>query len=290
MYNHLDITGKRILVTGSEGFIGKNLVIGLNSLGAEVSCFDIIRDKDIRLWKELRGYRNIDLIYHLAAIMNVQKSFDNPLTTYEVNLLGTMNVAELARRENAKIIFTSSYIYGIPQYLPVDENHPKNPTNPYTKSKLLAEEILSAYNKDFGVPVIIFRPFNIYGHGQRADFLIPTILNQLKTGKIGLQDPFPKRDFVYIDDVIDCLLKAAIYNNKFDVFNIGYGESISVREVVNTVISIYNKIIKVEYNNKKRANETVDCFANTNKLQNRLHWAPKITIREGLEKTLNGMG
>lgn len=275
-------------MTGSEGFLGKHLVSVLKASGAEVVYSDSLKGRDIRIWKDLGIYRSIDLIYHLAAKMDVTKSFKNTRDIYEINLLGTINVAELALRESAKIIFTSSYIYGIPQYLPVDENHPINPTNPYARSKLLAENILKAYNKDFNVSVVILRPFNIYGKGQKECYLIPTILNQLETGLVKLQDPLPKRDFIYVDDMIDCLLKAANCKEGFDVFNIGSGKSLSVQEIVNSIMNIYSKDFSVIYLDERRSSETIDCYANIDKAKRILKWLPKTSFEEGLMKTISG--
>ncbi len=251
-----------------------------------MNCFDNVIGKDIRSWKDLKNYKDISLIYHLAAITSIPNNQKEKKVLKEVNVEGTRNISKLGLREGSKIVYISSYIYGFPHYLPIDEQHPKNPTNYYAESKVLAENILKAYNKDFDIPITIFRPFNIFGLGQKEGFLIPTILDQLKSGRIKLQDPMPKRDFVYIDDVIDCLLKAAKYNNSYDIFNLGYGKSVSVREVVNMILSFCDKTIKIDYTNKKRANETNDCYADVSKAKDLLNWKPKTSFKEGIEKMM----
>ena len=290
----MKLNGKRILVTGSSGFVGKNLVEELKRQDADVLTLTDhdgrridIRDQQ-RVEAIINKIRNIDIVYHLAAITSVPFSFENPRETYDVNVLGTLNILELCRSCNAdKIVFASSYVYGQPQYLPIDEKHPLQPTNPYARSKILGEELCRAYNTDFGVKCIILRPFNIYGVGQGKDFLIPSIIAQLRYGKIELKDPEPKRDFIYISDVIDAYIKAGEFNGDFDVFNIGYGKSYSVKEIVDKIIHLYGKDVKVKYSGERRKNEIMDTIADIKKAKEKLGWKPSVEIDNGLSNLLN---
>ena len=290
----MKLNGKRILVTGSRGFVGKNLVEELKRQDADVLTLTDhdgrridIRDQQ-RVEAIINKIRNIDIVYHLAAITSVPFSFENPGETYDVNVLGTLNILELCRSCNAdKIVFASSYVYGQPQYLPIDEKHPLQPTNPYARSKVLGEELCRAYNTDFGVKCIILRPFNIYGVGQGKNFLIPSIIAQLRYGKIELKDPEPKRDFIYISDVIDAYIKAGEFKGNFDVFNIGYGKSYSVKEIVDKIIRLYGKDVKVKYSGERRKNEIMDTVANIKKAKEKLGWEPHVEIDEGLSNILN---
>jgi UDP-glucose 4-epimerase len=292
----MKLNGKRILVTGSSGFVGKNLVAELKRRGAEVLTLTDhdgrridIRDQQRLKWitNEIRNI-DIDMVYHLAAITSVPFSFENPGETYEVNVLGTLNILELCRLCNAKrIVFASSYVYGQPQYMPIDEKHPLQPTNPYARSKILGEELCRAYNTDFGLKCIILRPFNIYGVGQNKNFLIPSIIAQLRYGKIELKDPEPKRDFIYISDVIEAYIKAGEFNGDFDVFNIGYGKSYSVKEIVDKIIRLYGKDVKVKYSGERRKNEIMDTIADTKKAKEKLDWKPSVEIDNGLGNILN---
>ena len=289
----MTLNGKRILVTGSSGFVGKNLIEELKRQDADVLTLTDHNGRriDIRDSKRVTGIineiRNIDIVYHLAAITSVPFSFENPGETYEVNVLGTLNILELCRLGNAdKIVFASSYVYGQPQYLPIDENHPLQPTNPYARSKILGEELCRAYNTDFGVKCIILRPFNIYGVGQSKNFLIPSIIAQLRYGKIELKDPEPKRDFIYISDVIDAYIKAGEVNGDFEVFNIGYGKSYSVKEIVDKIIQLYGKDVKVKYSGERRKNEVMDTIANIKKAEEKLGWKPHVEIDKGLSNLL----
>ena len=291
----MKLNGKRILVTGSSGFVGKNLVEELKRQDADVLTLTDhdgrridIRDQQ-RVEAIINKIRNIDIdiVYHLAAITSVPFSFENPGETYDVNVLGTLNILELCRSCNAdKIVFASSYVYGQPQYLPIDEKHPLQPTNPYARSKILGEELCRAYNTDFGVKCIILRPFNIYGVGQSKNFLIPSIIAQLRYGKIELKDPEPKRDFIYISDVIDAYIKAGEFNGDFDVFNIGYGKSYSVKEIVDKIIYLYGKDVKVKYSGERRKNEIMDTIADIKKAKERLGWKPSVEIDKGLGNIL----
>src|ERR1035437_437628 len=183
---------KNIAVTGSSGFIGRHLVNTLISNNFNVIELDI--DKGFNLLKEenIQRIPKFDVIVHLAAKSFVPLALKNPWEFYYHNFNITLNVLELARKNNAKVILFSSYLYGEPEYLPIDEIHPLNPHNPYGHSKLICEKLCKGYNKDFKVPIIIFRPFNIYGPGQNNNFLIPSIIEQLKGGEISLKDPRPK--------------------------------------------------------------------------------------------------
>ena len=287
----MKLRGKKILVTGSSGFVGKNLVDELKRQDAEVLT---LTDRsghriDIRDQQIAKEMRDIDIVYHLAAITSVPFSFENPGETYEVNVLGTLNILEMCRLCNAEqIIFASSYVYGQPQYLPINEKHLLQPTNPYARSKVLGEELCRAYNTDFGVKCIILRPFNIYGVGQSRDFLIPSIIAQLQCGKIELKDSEPKRDFIYISDVIDAYIRAGEFSRNFEVFNIGYGKSYSVKEIVDKIIHLYGKNVKVKYRNERRKNEVIDTIADTKKAKEKLGWKPKVEIDKGLNDILKG--
>jgi len=244
------LSGKKVLVTGHTGFIGKMLVEELKKQGNKVLTMEETDGNilDIRDWNKIKQWRNkvetIDLIYHLAAITFVPYSFENPRQTYEVNVLGTLNVLELCRLYAVKrMVFSSGYIYGYPKYLPIDEQHPMNPINPYARSKELGERFCKAYHEDYGLNCTILRLFNIYGEGQRKQFLIPSILSQLPNEKIELMDSKPKRDFLYVRDAIAAFLSAGAYDNsKFEIFNIGSGISYSVAEVTSKILNLCGRI------------------------------------------------
>ncbi|HSN49645.1 MAG TPA: SDR family oxidoreductase, partial [Bacteroidales bacterium] len=168
-----------ILVTGSEGFIGKALIARLLASGHTVTGFDA-PEGDIAEKGILDNLKDtgIGYVFHLAAKTFVPESWNNPFDFYRVNLLGTTNVLEFCRATGAGLSYISSYLYGTPGYLPVDEKHPLKAHNPYSHSKIVAEETCRYYRDQFKIPVTIFRPFNIYGPGQDQRFLIPKIIAQ----------------------------------------------------------------------------------------------------------------
>ncbi len=284
----MSFTGKKILVTGHNGFLGKNIVNTLNKLNAEILTLTDGKGNriDIRDWKSIKESlqaESVDVIYHLAAETFVPSSYEDPRKVYEVNLLGTLNILELARIINVKkIIYTSSYVYGTPQYLPIDEKHPINPNNPYSRSKLLAEQLLDAYYHDFGLKYVVFRPFNIYGRGQSPNFLIPAIVKQLKNGKIILKDCKPRRDFIHVQDVVEALIVGLKLKKDSDIFNIGCGKSYSVREIVNKIIHTYGKPVEVICREETRRQEVMDTVANIQKAKDVLGWQPHVDIDKGL--------
>ena len=285
----MSLKDKNILVTGSDGFIGRYLVRELKKIGARVLTFDKTEGKDIIRWKDFRDIPKVDLVYHLAAITFIPFSQMNPRITYEVNVGGTINVLEFCRLNNSKIIFASSCIYGRPKYIPIDEKHPVCPINPYSRSKVLGEMLCRAYNEDYGIKCVVIRPFNIYGKGQKEIFLIPHIINQIKTKKvITLKVLRPKRDFLYITDLIRAYIKAGEYNkSSFEIFNIGFGKSYSVREIAKRLIKLSNKDhTKVKSNRKKRQGEVLDTISDIRKARKILKWRPLVDIDEGLRNIL----
>lgn len=285
---------KRVLITGENGFVGRHLVNGLKESGSSVVMLkDLdgnrldIRKKEI-FKSRIDDLRGIDVIYHLAARTSINSSYENPHATYETNVLGTLNILELCRLcDIDKIVYASTYVYGTPQYLPVDEEHRTDPLNPYSRSKLLGEELCRSYHNDFGIKCIIFRPFNIYGPGQRADFLIPEMISGLYRGEVTLRDSEPRRDFVYIADMVDAYIKAGEYHGDFDIFNIGCGNSYSVREIMDKIINIFGFDIRVTYKGERRKNEIMDCYADIKKAESLLGWCPHIDIDEGLRLILD---
>jgi len=279
----------RALVTGSKGFIGTHLVSSLKEHDINVEEIDIKMGIDLTNWEQLLDFikntSKIDVIFHLGAIVFVPFSLKNPRITYTTNIVGTLNLLEVARLYDVKkVIFASTYIYGQPQYLPIDENHPIQAISPYNRSKILGEELCKGYHHDYGVNCIILRPFNIYGTGQNKDFLIPSIIAQLPSKKITLENPKPKRDYVYIDDVISAYLKAASYNGKgVETFNIGSGVSYSVEEIVNKIITLaQKKDTMVSYTHKTRENEIMEIVADIQKAKEKLNWVPKTDLDSGL--------
>ncbi|MFH1754821.1 MAG: NAD-dependent epimerase/dehydratase family protein, partial [Candidatus Latescibacterota bacterium] len=229
-----------------------------------------------------------DIVYHLAAITFVPTSQSNPRATYHINVTGTINALEFCRLHEAKLVFASSYVYGNPSYLPVDEKHPVNPTNPYARSKVAGELLCRAYSADFGVRCVVLRPFNIFGPGQRGDFLIPEIVQQIRCrDRVTLKDLTPKRDLLYIGDAVDAYIKAAAYDGAaFDIFNVGYGQSFSVQEIAEMLIRLSGKKRQLASLDTKRRGEISETVADIHKAKELLHWQPVVDIGQGLGEVL----
>jgi len=278
----------RILVTGSSGFIGTNLLNRLKSNGYDVVTFDV-EDGDIATAEF--NFPKLDHVIHLASKTYVPASWENPLDFYRTNASGTTNILDLCRKQGCSLTYISSYVYGTPQYLPVDENHPVAPVSPYNHSKLVAEDICRFYAEQFGVPVTILRPVNIFGPGQKESFLIPFIIQQALDSSIKtveVMDLRPKRDFLYIDDFMD-LITLTIGRKSYGVFNVGSGYSVSVQEIIETILKISG--INKPYLDKKieRKNEVWDVYVSVAKAKAELGWEPKTTFAEGIEKIINAL-
>jgi len=279
----------KLLITGYKGFIGNTLFKYINGMPDIRKSFEISTANGVDLtdFNQVKLLPKFSIIIHLAAKTFIPDSFKNSNEFYRNNFLSTLNILEKAKMDGARVIYLSTYIYGNPQYLPVDEIHPIQPLNPYTQSKVLCEELCEAFARDFLVPITVLRPFNIYGPGQASNFLIPHILSQLSGPRIYLKDSRPKRDFLYIDDLI--LLLVNLIKEKslsYEVFNVGSGISYSVDEIVNIILKLSKSAAKVQYEEISRPGEVNDCFASIHKLFKTYGWRPTISIYNGIEKVL----
>jgi len=279
---------KSVLITGSRGFVGTHLKDGLAK--RNYSPIDIDWP-DADVLDKSTFDRHIDdeicHVFHLAAKTFVPESWTQPLAFYQTNVMGTANVLDFCRMKGVPLTYVSAYLYGQPLKLPISEKDPIIPNNPYAHSKCLAEQLCAFYAKEFNVRITIIRPFNIYGVGQNVKFLVPQIIMQgLYETTIKVKDMAPKRDYVYIDDVIDALLLTMNQQSPFNIFNIGSGISTSVKELIDMILDILQSNKQVVSENLLRKNELNDVVADISKAQKELHWNPKYSIREGLGKMI----
>ncbi|CAM4197807.1 NAD(P)-dependent oxidoreductase [Cytophagaceae bacterium 50C-KIRBA] len=279
---------KRILVSGSLGFIGKNLCQALSKGNNQVFEIPSSNEFDLCDNTKVEELPEVDVIIHLAAKSYIPESFSNPRFFYQNNVVSTLNLLEKSRKDKAKFILLSTYVYGNPQYLPIDENHQRNPLNPYTQSKVICEDLCQAYSRDFGLNSIILRPYNVYGPGQLSSFLIPSIINQLENEEIFLQDSRPKRDYVFIDDLVEAiLLSIEVEKEGCNVYNVGSGSSYSVSEIVDMLVQISKSTAKIRFANIERKGEVLNTVADIKKARIELGWKPLVDIQEGLMRTFN---
>lgn len=277
-----------LLVTGSAGFIGGTLVKALRQAGHLVHEFDMPQG-DITSEKALLPYadKGIQHVFHLAGKTFVPDSWKDPFGFYQVNVMGTVNVLEFCRKTGASLTYISSYLYGEPDYLPVDENHPVKSYNPYSQSKVMADATCQFYARHYQVPVTVFRPFNAYGPGQPVLFLINEIISKVLNPSIPVvevMDLRPKRDYIYIDDLVRALILSM--EKPHGIFNLGSGYSKSVEEIILLVLK-YTGIQK-PYHSKAvmRPNEIFDLYADIRKAGSVLGWVPQVTFEDGVERCI----
>lgn len=278
---------KKILITGSKGFVGKNLIRYLKNYS-----FQIIETKDksfdLKLNESWKQIEKCDYLIHLAGKSFVPKSWEEPARFIENNILLITNALEYCRVNKTKLIFLSSYLYGNCKKMPIKENAPIEATNPYALSKLLSEKLCYFYKNNFQVNNIILRVFNLYGPGQPKEYLLSKITNQVRYENIiKVDDLSPKRDYVYIDDLCSAIVKAINYKGNEHIFNIGSGKSYSVKEVIDFIQNIYGTSFNIKEKKLIRRNEILNTIADINLAKKELEWFPIYDLKEGLKKIKN---
>ena len=276
----------KLVVSGSKGFIGSHLLANLPEEKYSIFSIDIEDGIDLSRKEALSKVPKFDVFVHLANMSYVPESYTNPESFFRINYLTTLNALELCRKNNARLIFLSSYIYGTPEYLPVDERHPLNPFNPYAQSKYLCEILCDGYLRDFGVKTTILRPFNVYGKGQKGKLLIPEIFQQLIDGSktINLKDGFPRRDYINVTDVAKAIKLCIDNNDKYGTYNICSNKSYSVKEVTEIINSKLIKPVVFIFSESDRINEVNETVGSYKKFQNDFNWSPSIPLDEGIEE------
>jgi GDP-4-dehydro-6-deoxy-D-mannose reductase len=277
-----------ILVTGANGFIGKVITSqlkrdGFNVIEMSRAIGDIT---DVATWNNMP----VDsIVIHLAGITFIPNSWNNSPEFIRVNVLGTEHALNYCRRHNAALILSSTYVYGQPEHIPISENHPLQPSNPYALSKRMAESLCEFASRYNGITTTNLRLFNVFGNGQRSNFLIPSILEQIKTGnQIIVKDLESKRDYIYIDDVVDAFIKSTKLNDgKCRTFNIATGCSYSVKDVIDLIQIIKKKRFHVVSENDTQFSELTNVKASIELAKEQLNWQPKWTLEDGLRAMLD---
>lgn len=274
-----------MLVTGSRGFIGSWLVETLEKEGHLIKTLnrsetDIATEEGRRRLSELE----FDHVFHLAASGTIVESWDKIPEYISSIVVGTSHVLDRCKELKASFTYVSSYMYGAPQYDPIDEQHPVSSVNPYALAKKLSEDVCEFYATQFDLKVSVIRPFGLYGPRQKRDFLVPTILFQaIESKEIWVNDLMPaKRDFLYIKDFIDLLICTINSKENYAVFNAAQGESHTIEEVADIVQQVLGTAKPLMSKNQKRRNEYSHLFASIGKANKELGWKPKYNLHSAI--------
>jgi UDP-glucose 4-epimerase len=311
--------GKRVLVTGADGFIGSHLVEALVAEGAEVTALalynafgsqgwlDTVDDEvheavtiergDVRdagfMARLVEGH---ETVFHLAALIAIPYSYAAPQSYVDVNVTGTLNVLEAARRAGVgRVIHTStSEVYGTALRTPIGEDHPLQGQSPYAASKIGADKMAEAFARSFDLPVVVLRPFNTFGPRQSERAVIPTVIRQAldpSCPAIRVGDLTPRRDFNYVGDTVDAFLKAGSASTlEYGVaYNSGSGRTVAIGEVVETVVAATgcNKPIESEAARfRPEKSEVRELLADAGRFSAATGWRPQVGLAEGIERTV----
>jgi NAD dependent epimerase/dehydratase len=307
---------KVTLVTGADGFIGSHLTEMLVAKGYQVKALsqynsfnnwgwleDIkCKDKIDILTGDIRDphyckhiTKDVDIIFHLAALIAIPYSYTAPDSYVDTNIKGTLNICQAAKENgNIRVIHTStSEVYGTAQYVPIDEDHPMQPQSPYSATKIAADAMAMSFYNAFELPVTIARPFNTYGPRQSARAVIPTIITQIANGarEIKLGDLTPTRDFNYVEDTCRGFVELAECSESIgQTVNIGSNFEISIGDTLNLIKELMNSDVEfiVDKNRLRPSkSEVFRLWCDNSKIEGLTGFKPKIDIRQGLKKTID---
>jgi nucleoside-diphosphate-sugar epimerase len=277
-----------IVITGSEGFLGNQLKQLLVEKKRNFQGIDLKSGTNLEDVIVIPNQTNI--LVHLAASTSVMASFEKPGEFYSNNIGSLIKSLEWCRENNGKIIYVSSYVYGKSAKIPTTEEHPISAHNPYAQSKLIGEELCLAYFRDHKVPFIIFRPFNIYGEGHSTEFVISSILEQVKSGitDIKIQNPNPKRDFIHVKDVVEAIYLGLDSTLENEIFNLCSESTISIGEVCAIIEKLSARKLNFTYERHFERKGDVDITLGSNsKAKKLLNWQPKYSLEVGLKEIIS---
>ena len=304
-------SGRQVLVTGGEGFIGSTLVDHLLQQGATVRAYVHYkpygsagylagREDDVEIVagdvrdanRVAEAVRGCHTVFHLAALIGIPYSYVAPESYIQTNVIGTYNVVNACRWQGARMVHTStSETYGTAQYTPIDELHPLQGQSPYSASKIGADKMAESYARSFDLPVTTLRPFNTFGPRQSTRAVIPTVLSQMIAGasEIRLGDVTPKRDFTFVTDTADGFVRAALCDvPPGTTIQLGTGRTVSVGEVVDLckkVTASEADIVTEEARIRPEASEVQILLSDPSLAHEVLGWAPSVSLEQGLAAT-----
>ena len=295
----------RFAVTGGAGFVGNNIVKLLVSKGHDIVVIDNLHtgkkenleevlekiefyNEDIRNISKLESIlKDVDGIFHEAALTLVQESFEKQKEYFDVNVKGTENIFKIAKKYEKKVVYaSSSSIYGNTKVIPIKENFERKPINPYGQTKLEDEFLAEKYREE-GVSIIGLRYFNIFGKGQTGSYagVITQFMNKVFEKK-ELQingDGEQVRDFIHVSDVAQANLSAMESKTEFGFFNIGTGEMTSIKSLAGTMIKLSNEKLGLKFNSSLKGDVKLS-LADIIKTEKELDWKYRIGLKEGLKQ------
>jgi len=286
-----------IVITGHNGFLGSNLLSKLILKKSKIlGISKTIKKNDSikQIKRNILDIKDSDIpknscIIHLAAITDVVYCEKYPKKCHDVNVIGTQKILEIARKKNCSMIYPStSHVYGIPKKLPIKETHPTNATSVYSESKIKAEQLCKKFSKSYDLDISILRLFSTYGPKNSEYKVESIIIKQLITKNlIKIGNLSPKRDFIYIDDVINAFQIVSENLKGFNIYNVGSEKSYSIQEICNILKKLNGKKIRIITDKTKlRKNDVKNIVSNCSKIK-KLGWKSNVSINEGLELTLN---
>jgi NAD dependent epimerase/dehydratase len=308
-------TGRRVLVTGAGGFIGSHLVEALVREGAQVRAF--VRYTSAGTWGwldesplraelevlsgDLRdpetlapALRDVEVVFHLAALIAIPYSYVTPLAYVRTNVEGTVNLLEAARAAGvARVVHTStSEVYGSARYVPIDEQHPLQGQSPYSASKIGADMLADSFYRAYALPVVTLRPFNTYGPRQSARAVIPAIITQALAGRsVELGALTPTRDFTFVGDTVrGFLLAGAVPAAVGRTINLGVGREIAISELAKLIARLLGRTLTTAHDaSRDRPQQSeVERLCSDNRLARELlGWEPQVSLEQGLHATID---
>jgi NAD dependent epimerase/dehydratase len=314
----MELKNKRVLVTGAGGFIGSHLVERLLEEECEIVAF--VKYNSLNKWGWLDSFdkkvldkieifigdiknadsvrkaiKDVDVVFHLAALISIPYSYDSPESYVETNIKGTLNILQACLDYSVErvLITSTSEVYGTAKFVPITEDHPKQGQSPYSATKIGADHLAESFYRSFDLPVVIVRPFNTYGPRQSARAVIPTIITQLLSGynEIKLGSLYPTRDLVYVKDTVEGFVRLALCDNAIgNEVNIATQSEISIQDLATKLINKINpnaKIVSEDVRIRPQNSEVERLLGSNEKLRKLTGWVPETDIDRGLELTID---
>lgn len=312
------IKGRKVLVTGADGFIGSHLVERLVELGADVRAFCLYNSRGSHGWLDesrpeiqravdfrlgdirdaafvRQATKGCDVVLHLAALIAIPYSYLAPESFVQTNIQGTLNVLDAVRAcDVGRLVHTStSEVYGTPASLPIRESHPLNAQSPYAATKVAADQLALSYHRSFQVPAVVLRPFNTYGPRQSARAVLPAILTQLLAGQreimLGRLDT--RRDLTFVTDTVEGFVKAAVAPSvEGEVLQLGTGHSVTVQELFDACCAAIGVDAVARLDERRLRpdpSEVLVLESDWTRASEVLGWSPEVTLDAGLRRTVD---